>query len=141
MTAVPKLSQATTPSVAPITQTQSTLKNQNGGNTNKGTSNYKTHSSNNAPYNNNSPSSYGTPSNNKPPRCKVCEINGHWTGYCKQYPTPEDKRSRLAFLGKCQECTYEIKGKMHQCDPNAYCRYCRNWGHRNWLCITKQPQK
>ena len=139
MTAVPKVSQATTPAVAPITQTQSTLKNQNGGNTNKGTSNCQTPSSNHAPYNN-SPSGYGTSRKKRPPQCKLCE-SGHDTGNCDKYLTPEDKRSRLDDLDRCKKCSWEIKGKTHYCDPRANCKYCRTWGHRTWLCITKPPQK
>ena len=154
MAAVPKVAPKTQPpAVAPITQTQSTLTNQNGGNTNKGTPNYKTPSSNHAPYNNNSPSSYyapynnnspssyGTPRNNDSPHCHYCPNKIHWTGYCTKYKTVKQKREALEKLGRCPECTWEIKkGNKHKCDVYAYCKHC-DGQHKNWLCTSKQPPK
>ena len=118
MTAIPTASQAATPAVTPKTQPQSTPKKQNEGKKNNKNKKKK-----------------WTPNYYTPSYCHFCEGEDDYTGHCPKFTTPQQKRSELARLNKCQECVIYIKkGTTHNCNMQYLCRHCGG-RHRPWLCL------
>ena len=75
-------------------------------------------------------------------KCKICQIEGHFTGKCPQYITPQQKRTALANRKSCQECAkYIPPGTACWCSHLPYQCRCGGW-HWEWLCLkAAQPQK
>ena len=91
MTAVPTVSQAITPAATPKAQAKSTLKQQN---EEKKDELYK------------GKNKWATNNN---PGCYFCNTEDHYSGNFPKVTTPQQKRSALAKLNKCQEYPEHIK--------------------------------
>ena len=118
MTAVPKVSQATIPAVAPNTQSPAVAPNTQPDSTPKKKNHrYKNKWTTNKIY------------------CYLCEKNGHHSDMCYTFKTPEQKRKRLAHNNRCQECAFKIEtGESHSCVIDNPCYSCQSNKHKSWLC-------
>ena len=116
MTAVPKVSQATIPAVAPNTQSPAVASN---------TQSTSTPKKKNQRYKNK------WTTNNY---CYPCGKNDHRSEECYTFKTPQEKRTQLAKKDRCQDCASRIKTEeLHSCNPQQ-CDSCQSSKHKTWLC-------
>merc|ERR1711874_700600 len=107
MTAVPKVSQATIPTVAPKTQSPAVAPKTQSPTVASNTQAASTPKKKNHRYKNK------WTTNNY---CELCGENDHKMKICSSFGTPEKKRKRLAEIRGCQDCADElVKGKPHSC--------------------------
>ena len=75
--------------------------------------------------------------------CRLCNIDGHSTLYCRAYPTFENRKERCIKLSLCCLCT-SLTHKTEDCHGNSnklkiQCRFCNNYQHISGMCPNRPP--
>ena len=69
----------------------------------------------------------------KIPNCMLCPGRRHWMRDCP-YSTPQQRRSRLINIGKCQACLVPVWEHGILCNHRAKCRDHPRETHVYWTC-------